>query len=435
MTYIIDYKKANIKELNPMQNSSIEESKNNDELILLSATGSGKTLAFLIPLVDRMNKSKYDSKSLIIAPTRELVLQIEKMLRDVSENIRILSCYGGHPFSSERRSLENELDIIIGTPGRLADHIRRETIDTRKIHNLVIDEYDKSLELGFHNEMSEIIESLENLDFKLLTSATVIHKLPDFMSVKSVKTLNFLPKNEEKANFKIMLTETENRDKLYDCYKLISNFSDQKTIIFVNHRESAVRVFDYLKTKNIESEFFHGGLEQNERERRLFKFRSSCCNFLISTDLSARGLDIEGIENIIHYHLPHSQESYIHRNGRTARMNQRGIAYIIKTVDDALPEYINDYKTISNENVNEEIIEPEMVCLFIGKGKKDKIRKIDLVGFFMKEGGLTKDELGLIDVKDYCSYIAVCRTKHKALLKKIANKKIKKRPIKVKVSY
>ncbi|MCT4616072.1 MAG: DEAD/DEAH box helicase [Marinifilaceae bacterium] len=435
MKKIIDIKKANIEKLNAMQLASIECAKTESEIVLLSKTGSGKTLAYLIPLVERMQQTETNSTSLVIAPTRELVIQIEKMLRDVSENIRILSCYGGHPFSSERRSLENELDIIIGTPGRLADHIRRETINISNIESLVIDEYDKCLEFGFHNEMSQIVEKLDFLDLKILTSATIIDQLPDFMNVKSVKTLNFLERRKEASHFKMMLVETENRDKLYDLYKLISNFQEAKTIVFVNHRESAVRVYDYLKTKNIESEYFHGGLEQNERERRLFKFRSSCCNFLISTDLSARGLDIEGIENIIHYHLPSSSESYIHRNGRTARMNNRGAGYIIKTVDDELPEYIYDYTKISNEILNEEILPPESICLFIAKGKKDKIRKIDLVGFFMKEGGLNKSELGLIDVKDYCSYIAVNRKKHKKLLKTISNKKIKNRPIKVKISY
>lgn len=418
-----------------MQKATIEASQKHNELVLLSETGSGKTLAYLIPLVERMKTQESHTTSLIIAPTRELVIQIEKMLRDASENIRILSCYGGHPFSSERRSLENDLDIIIGTPGRLADHIRRQTIDVFHIDALVIDEYDKCLEFGFHNEMSEIIEELYSLRFKILTSATVIDSLPDFMTIDSVQTLNFLEKKKENNRFRLLLAETENRDKVYDLYKLVSNFQDKKTIVFVNHRESAERVHNYLKTKDIESEYFHGGLDQNERERRLFKFRASCCNFLISTDLSARGLDIEGIENIIHYHFPSSKESYIHRNGRTARMYNSGAAYIIKTVDDTLPEYITDYKQISNEHLNEEIIEPKFICLYIGKGKKDKIRKIDLVGFFMKEGGLTKEELGLIDLKDYCSYISVNRAKSKTLLKKINNRKIKNRPIKVKISH
>ena len=417
--------KAGIEALNEMQQAvlSVETSK---DMILLSPTGSGKTLAFLLPLLDTITSDERKTQVMIIAPSRELALQIETVFRSLGTGHKINCCYGGHPMRTEKKSLEHPPTVLIGTPGRILDHIQRGHLMLDTIHTLILDEFDKSLELGFTEEMEDILKQLPSIHRKVLTSATSAIEIPSYVKTKSPVRLSFLTE-EKSTGLTMHIVKSPAIDKLDTLYRLLGELRGESALVFCNFRESAERVSDYLTEQNVNNECFHGGMEQPERERALSKFRNGSASVFISTDLASRGLDIPEVKHIIHYHIPVNEEAYTHRNGRTARMNAEGDAYIILNEKEFLPEYINPEpkefflpKTIKTPTLS------DWVTLTINKGKRDKLSKGDIAGFLMQKGGLLKDELGVIEVKESCSFAAVKREQHKTLLAKIKNEKIKK---------
>ena len=404
--------KLNIKSLNEMQfkaNTAIEKQNN---ILLLSATGSGKTLAFLLPLLKLIDSKKATSQALIITPSRELALQIETVFKSMGTSIKVTCCYGGHKREIEENNLIEAPGLLIGTPGRLADHIRRGNITIDTIETLVLDEFDKSLELGFKDEMSFIINALKNIKKRILTSATEALEIPDFIGMKDPVKLDFLNDADEETGLAIKTLKSDGKDKLETLFKLICMLGNRSTIVFCNHRESVERTSNLLKEKDILNVFYHGAMEQQERDAALCKFRNGTSNVLVTTDLAARGLDIANIRYIVHYHLPHTEDIFTHRNGRTARMDASGTAIIILSPEEKLPEYIDPYAE-QIELPAESIIpeKPKWSTLFVAAGKKDKVNKIDIVGFLSNKGELKKEDIGLIEVKDFFSFVAVKKIK------------------------
>ena len=427
-------KKLNIAALNEMQVATITAFEKDKAIILLSPTGTGKTLAFLLPLLKTLKPNLRKVQVLIIAPSRELALQIEQVFRNMGSGFKVNCCYGGHPIRIEKKNLSHPPAVLIGTPGRLLDHIERGSFQTDEIHTLILDEFDKSLEYGFHEVMKDILKALKNINKQVLTSATESIQLPDFMYLKAPTRLNFLTGRKKLKGLTIKLVVSETKDKLNTLFKLLCRLGGEPTLIFCNYRESVERVNEYLDEQDIINDFFHGGLEQIEREETLLKFRNGSYHFLVTTDLAARGLDIPAIKNIIHYHLPSKAPAYIHRNGRTARMDKKGRAFVILSQQEDLPEYIK--KTPETFRLPEKAVlpaSPEWVTLYIGKGKKDKVNKIDVVGFLSKKGQLKKDELGLIEIKDFNAFAAIKRDKVKQVLRLTQNERIKNKKAKIKV--
>lgn len=416
----------NIESLNTMQVESIAAIGKNKNIILLSPTGSGKTLAFLLPVLKNLEKNTNKVQVLILTPSRELAIQIEEVFKSMNTGFKVSCCYGGHKMSIEKNNLIQSPAILVGTPGRVLDHISRDNFKTDGIHTLVLDEFDKSLELGFQTEMSAIVESLSNVKKRILTSATKAIEIPAFTGISDPIILDYLNDNASVSRLRCNLVKSSNKDKLSALFQLLCLIGGEQTLVFCNHREAAQRVSDSLTDSQVVNEYFHGGLEQHIRERVLGKFRNGSCNILICTDLASRGLDIPKIKHVIHYHLPSNEEGYIHRNGRTARMNTEGDAYLILSADEKVPIYINDDLNII-ELPSTRILPPKPLwgTLYIGKGKKDKLNKVDIVGFLMQKGKLRKDEIGLIDVKDFFSYVAVKRNKINELLRVIRDEKIK----------
>jgi ATP-independent RNA helicase DbpA len=230
---------------------------------------------------------------------------------------------------------------LIGTPGRLADHIRRGNITTDSIETIVLDEFDKSLELGFLDEMSFIIGALKSLKKRILTSATEAVEIPGFIGMQEPVRLNFLNDKDEDTGLTVKTVLSDGKDKLETLFRLICLLGNRSTIIFCNHREAVERTSKFLKEKDIVNVFYHGALEQQERDAALCKFRNGTANVLVTTDLASRGLDIANIRYIIHYHLPGSEEIFTHRNGRTARMEASGTAILLLSPDEKMPEYID----------------------------------------------------------------------------------------------
>ena len=417
-----------IESLNPMQEASIDTWKEGKDLILLSPTGSGKTLAYLLPLLETLKPDVKGVQAIVLVPSRELALQTDQVFKSMNTPYKAMSCYGGRPAMEEHRTMKGlEPSIIIGTPGRMNDHLSKQNFDASTVKTLVIDEFDKCLEFGFQEEMATVIGQLPQLKRRFLLSATDSEEIPQFTGLNHTTRLNFLNEDEPLSE-RIHLYKVYSpiKDKLETLYKLLCNLGSQSTLVFCNHRESVERVGKYLQSQKFPCGIFHGGMEQDDRERSLYKFRNGSCHVLISTDLAARGLDIPDIDNIVHYHLPIQEDGYIHRNGRTARWEAEGNSYIILHAEETLPAYISEEpETFSLREQTPKPSQPEFVTLYIGKGKKDKINKIDIVGFLSKKGNLGKEEIGRIDVKDHYAFVAIARKKVKQTLNLIRNEKIK----------
>ncbi len=425
-----------IKALNEMQLASMEASSANNDILLLSATGSGKTLAFLLPLISKLQADPFKTKAIIIVPSRELAIQIEQVFKSMGLNLKVTCCYGGHKREIEENNLKQAPALLIGTPGRLADHIRRGSISTATIETLVLDEFDKSLELGFQEEMSFIIGSLPAINKRILTSATEMEEIPDFVGLNEPVKLDFLSGNEDAdTGLAIKTLLSPEKDKIDTLFRLICMLGNRSTIVFCNHREAVERTSTLLKEKDILNVFYHGAMEQQERDAALCKFRNGTSNVLVTTDLAARGLDIANIRYIIHYHLPHTEDMFTHRNGRTARMDASGTAILILGPDEKMPSYIpKDAEEIELPETAIISEKPKWSTLFIAAGKKDKVNKIDIVGFLTNKGELKKEDIGLIEVKDFFSFVAIKKIKASNTLQKIKEQKIKNKKVKIAVA-
>ncbi len=427
-----------IEALNEMQQASIKANEENENVILLSATGSGKTLAYLLPVVQLLNTDLKKVQALVLVPSRELAIQIDDVFRKMATGFKVTCCYGGHKRETEENNLKQSPALIIGTPGRVADHIRRNNFALEEITTLVLDEFDKSLELGFQEEMSFIIGSLPNVTKRILTSATEAVGVPDFIGFKSPERLNFLSaivEKDEADELVIMTVLSPDKDKSDTLFRLICMIGNKSMIVFCNHRESVERTSGLLKDKGIVNVFYHGGMEQQERESAMCKFKNGTSNVLVTTDLASRGLDIPDIKYIIHYHLPATSDVYTHRNGRTARMEAGGKSVLILSEEEKLPAYITGKVEEINLPIKLELPEkPKWSTLFIAAGKKDKVNKIDIVGFLSKIGHLKKDDIGLIEVKDFFSFVAVRKLKVGELLELIKDEKIKNKKVKMAVA-
>lgn len=425
--------------LNAMQTEAIAASESHANVQLLSATGSGKTLAFLIPILKNIDVSIKSPQAIIVVPSRELAMQIEKVFKDMRTGLKITACYGGHKREIEENELVEAPFVIVGTPGRLCDHIRRRNFDLKSINFLVLDEFDKTLELGFHEEVGFIIDSIPAIEHRMLTSATSAIEVPEFVNFAEPKVLSYISEENIPEALSIKQMRTSEKDKAQSLVELLCNLGARPTIIFCNHRESVERLSYHLWQKGITNEYYHGAMEQRDRDAALSKFRNGSTYVLVTTDLAARGLDIPHIRYIVHYHLPLSEDAFTHRNGRTARMEASGTAILLIGPEERLPDYVNpEVETIELKPPFEIPEKPKWVTLYIPLGKKDKVNKIDVVGFLSNVGQLRSDEIGIIDVKDYHIFVGIRKSKAShtfTLIKEARIKGKKAKPEIVKQQY
>lgn len=420
--------RLNIESLNKMQYQAGDVMVNtNSDLVLLSATGSGKTLAYLLPLAGMMNPDSDMLQAVVIVPGRELALQSHDVFTRMGCGLRSMALYGGRAAMEEHRNLRKvKPHIIFATPGRLNDHLDKGNITAAGVRFLVIDEFDKCLKMGFHDEMSAVISKLSYVERRVLLSATDADEIPHFVNMGKVVRLNFLTENQIPDRINVFVTKSKQKDKLDALYLLLCSFGESSSIVFLNYRDSVERVADYLRDKGFVVSAFHGGLDQKAREDAVYRFYNGSASVLVGTDLASRGLDIPDVDNIVHYHLPLGEEEYVHRVGRTGRWQADGRAFFLLGPDETLPEYIKDtpatYVLPSDVGTPPQ---PRMVTLYIGKGKTDKISKGDVLGFLCKIGGLKGSDIGRIDVKERCSYAAVSRDKWKSVIEKTAGEKLK----------
>lgn len=424
-----------IESLNEMQEMAQDAILNDANVLLLSPTGSGKTLAFLLPIFKMLQPEINTVQCLILVPSRELGLQIEQVWKKMGTDFKVNVCYGGHSIDTEIKNLSNPPAVLIGTPGRIADHIDRETFKLDTIETLILDEFDKSLQLGFHEQMSFIISRLSKLNKRVLVSATSDIEIPKYTRVINPTVLDFIPTEEENNNLELKMVVSKEKDKIHSLFNLICSLKSEAAIIFCNHRDAAERISDTLNEKGIYATYYHGGMDQDERERALIQFRNGSVSYLITTDLAARGLDIPEMKHVIHYHLPLKEDEFTHRNGRTARMLASGTAYIVAHESEKKMDYLDYGMAVLNvENATTLPKPPQFQTIYISGGKKNKLNKIDIVGFFSQKGKLEKGDLGLIEVKDFISFAAVKSKKVKELLGNIRDEKMKGKKFKIEVA-
>lgn len=419
-----------IEQLIPMQEKMGKAAIQQGGVVLLSPTGSGKTLAYLLPLVSLVNPTNDALQAAVVLPTRELAQQSEDVLKRMKTGLRSMALYGGRPAMDEHRIMrELKPQIVFATPGRLLDHLGKENLSPYAVKSLVIDEFDKCLELGFQEEMESLLKYFTKATHCWLTSATDAEAIPAFMQkiAPNFKTLNYLDgDNDTKLRIEVQQVLSPQKDKLETLGRLLTTLKGQPAIVFVGYRESAERVGKWLRQNGFFAEVYHGGMEQDWRERALYKFRNGSANVLVSTDLAARGLDIPEVKVVIHYHIPLKEEDYTHRNGRTARWDAQGAIYLLLGPEEHCPEYAGSLSTLRVDDVALlKPLPPVFTTLYIGRGKREKLSKGDVLGFLCKKGGLKNDEIGRIDISAHHAYVAVARKKVKALLRQVSGEKIK----------
>lgn len=424
-----------ITQLNDMQKKMMEMCVNHHNIILLSPTGSGKTLAFILPILKLLKPSIGQVQAVIIAPGRELVTQIASIFREVAAGFKVTAIYGGHKVEDEANSLSVTPDIVVATPGRLLDHAVRGNIDLTPVRILVLDEFDKSLELGFAGEMERLVKRLKNVSRIILTSATDIATLPDFLKLADPLRLDFTGKTAPRRRMRIHRVDSDVADKLESLLRLLCSLANpdgtiDRTIVFVNHRESATRTYRWLRKRGVPVGLYHGALDQTDREKAVAMFNNGTTPVLIATDLAARGLDIAAVSNVIHYHQPLTPDAWTHRNGRTARVDASGDIYVIVGPTEDVAEFIDIDDTFHTGGPESAHLHSNVATIYFGAGKKEKISRGDILGFLIKVCGVEGNEVGKILVADRFALAAVpsgdvARILEMARTTKIKGKKIK----------
>ena len=416
-----------VERLTPMQEAALASASHHPDLLLLSPTGSGKTLAYLLPLLAASAEAPAGTCSLVLVPSRELAIQTAGVWSRMQTGLPLCLCYGGHSFADEHRALEGSRPVVVvGTPGRVLDHLRRGSLAGGSVRTLVVDEFDKCLELGFHDEMSAVCGLLTAVRRRILLSATEGVEVPAFVGMAEPCRLCFLTA-EDGARLTLHQVLSPERDKLASLLRLLSALHYRPALVFVGYRDAAERVAGFLAAQGVEAEVYHGGMEQRERERALFRFRSGCAHVLVSTDLASRGLDIPAVGHVVHYHLPASEEAFVHRNGRTARWEADGHAYLLRHADEALPGWLAGGEPPVFA-LPEAVLPPgptPWTMLYVGRGRRDKLSRADLAGFFYKKGGLGRDDLGPIEVREREAYVAVRRSRAAQTLALVRGEKLK----------
>jgi len=423
--------KLHIEKLNDMQLSVARAVSTSDgDITILSPTGSGKTLAYLLPAVFQLNPVLDVVQMVVLVPSRELAKQSAEVLKSMGVPLRGLALYGGRPAMEEHREIMKvKPQIVFATPGRMNDHVAKQNINPKGVRLLVIDEFDKCLEMGFAEEMQKVLGALPSVRRRILLSATDSDEIPQFVNMQHTQRIDFTAPDSGisvEERIKSFVVRSEQKDKLDALARLLQSFGEKSSIVFLNYRDSVERTVAFLQEHGFVCSAYHGGMDQRQREDNLYKFSNGSSSVLVSTDLASRGLDIPDVDNIIHYHLPQGEAEYTHRVGRTARWDAEGRTFVLLGPQEHLPEYANQDMPVYEIPADlPPVALPRMSTIYIGKGKKDKISKSDVLGFLCKKCGLQGGEIGRIDVTDRFCYAAVQRGKLKTVLRLAAGEKIK----------
>ena len=430
-------------DMTPIQAKSLPSILKNQDVIAQAKTGSGKTAAYGIGLLSKLNVKNYHVQALVICPTRELADQVSKEIQRLArfiKNVKLLTLCGGKPFVPQKISLVYGAHIIVGTPGRIQDHLGKETLNLEKVHSLVLDEADRMLDMGFYDDIINIISDIPKKRQTMLFSAT----FPDSIAEMS----RSIQKNPLNIQVESLHSHSEIEQRFYEIEKsqrdealiaLLAHYQPESTVIFCNTKKQCEVVATYLKKNGYYAMAIHGDLEQRDRDQVLLRFANKSCSILVATDVAARGLDIDDLQAVINYELPREPKIHIHRIGRTGRAGKKGLALSLYTASEQ--RKINAIEQIQNQPCRREVLDslddngspspPPMITICIDGGKKNKMRPGDILGALTGDIGITVNQVGKIDIFDFSSYVALDRTIAHKVLKRLQNSKIKGRRFKV----
>ncbi|MBC5991521.1 DEAD/DEAH box helicase [Pontibacter cellulosilyticus] len=429
----------------PIQESAIPLLLQGQDVAGQAETGSGKTAAFGLPLLQSINPELQQVQALVIVPTRELAVQVRQELKQYGKQIgqlKISAFYGGHSFSQERASLAHPPQLLVGTPGRLTDHLNRRTLDVSQVKQVVLDEADKLLEMGFEEELDQILNNLPRKRQTILFSATMPDDVKELIA-NSLKSPQFVKASANAIPDKVKLVgiKVEHDKRKETVRQLLQSINPVGTVVFTNTRIAADELSAQLQAEGIVARALHGGMEQKDRDKAMTLFRNGTTQVLVATDVAARGLDIDKLQNIIHYELPIDAAAYLHRSGRTGRAGKSGTVYTLATPRDEKQlrdwEQVRMDEWLTAETLTAKTIETApssqqaFATLHIGGGRKDRISPRDIVGALIAEAGLKADQIGKIEIQDRMSYVAVPENQSKSIAAKLSEGKIKGRKYKV----
>ncbi len=405
------------KFMTPVQSQSLPVILQNRDVIVQAKTGSGKSAAFGIGILNKLDIKKFKIQTLIICPTRELADQVAKELRRLARfahNIKILMLYGGTPFKRQVNSLYHGAHIVVATPGRLIQHISEKTINLENINSLVLDEADRMLDMGFFDDIKKIISYLPSNRQSMLFSATYPDEILTLSKQIQKDAVNIKTISEDDKNSILeYFYKSEEDEKLQTTVNILSKFKPQSTIIFCNTKIKAKELADELQSQDIDALALHGDLEQFVRTDILVQFSNHSCSVLVATDVASRGLDVKELSAVINYDMPHDNDIYTHRIGRTGRAGKEGLAFSIYAKDETEEIYKHKsrfFKDAHDLHVNEQVkIIPPNITLVIEGGKKDKLRAGDILGALTAKDALQGSSIGKIDIYDRQSYVAIKR--------------------------
>jgi ATP-independent RNA helicase DbpA len=431
--------------MTPVQAQSLPAILQGGDLITQAETGTGKTAVFGIGLLTRLNVHDYHVQAMVLCPTRELADQVSKEIRRLASfipNVKLLTLCGGVPYGPQSGSLVHGAHIIVGTPGRVLKHLRKGSLKPDRLKTLVLDEADRMLDMGFYDDIAEIVAATPGHRQTLLFSATypeAIRQISASMQNNPGKVSIEATHTQDKI--KQLFYEVSGKDKrVAALVSLLAHYHPASCVIFCNTRQQCQAIADILQEKNFSALALHGDLEQRDRDQVLLRFSNKSCAILVATDVAARGIDIKDLEAVINFELSQDPEVHIHRIGRTGRAGKSGLAlslYIAAEIHrvNAIEEYQNSpisFSALDSLKIEQKLdLRPPMVTLCIEGGRKNKVRPGDILGALTGESGLAGNQVGKIDIFDHQAYVAIERAIADKALQQLTRRKIKGRYFKV----
>ena len=442
--FLANLESLEYKAMTPIQAQSLPAILNGQDVQAQAKTGSGKTAAFGIGLLHHLNAQSYEAQSLVLCPTRELADQVSKEIRRLARaipNTKILTLCGGVPMGAQLASLEHQPHIVVGTPGRILKHLQKGSLKLDTLKTLVLDEGDRMLDMGFHDDIMQIISFMPKRRQTLLFSATYPEEIKEISQAVQHEPIDVHVESlHDDKKIKQVFYEIEKGERTKTLITLLEHYKPESTVVFCNRKHQCKELAEELWAQGFHALALHGDLEQKDRDQVLVQFSNKSSSILIATDVAARGLDIKDLSAVINFELSQDPEIHIHRIGRTGRAGKEGLALSLFMPSEArkvtaIEEYqknpvrIDPISTLKGrENFK---LSPPMVTLCINGGRKDKVRAGDILGALTAKTGLPGKQIGRIDIFDKIAYVAVERAIAKQALKILSEGKIKGRKLRV----
>ena len=434
-------------QMTPIQAASLPLALAGEDLIAQAQTGSGKTAAFALSLLHRLDTSRFDVQALVLCPTRELADQVTQEIRRIAraaENIKILTLCGGTPMKPQMESLGFGAHIVVGTPGRVMDHLERGSLNLSHLNTLVLDEADRMLDMGFLDDIKTVVKQAPKKRQTLLFSATYPEGITQLSAqfMRDPKEVKLMATVAQQAPLTIrqLAFEIKESERLHAVSQLLNHFRPASTIAFCNTKQQCRDLVEVLQGQGFVAMALHGDLEQRDRDQVLIQFANRSCSVLVATDVAARGLDIAQLEAVINVDTTPDAEVHVHRIGRTGRAGAEGLALTLASLDE-MGRIGRIEKMLGRESIWQpldslipapgDVMQPAMDTLQILGGRKDKIRPGDILGALTGEAGYTFEQIGKINITEFHSYVAVARGIAREAAMRLSNGKLKGRKVKV----